>query len=359
MNPSLGGRLGLSALRQLEPERAHGLALWALRNGLAGKDTHADPPALAVEAFGLKFGNPVGVAPGFDKHCQALAATLALGPGFTEIGGVAPLPQPGNPKPRLFRLTADRAVINRFGFNTEGAAVVAARFRAARAAGVTGIVGVNLAINKDTEDPAEDFAKGIAAFGADADYLTINVSSPNTAGLRDLQAEAALSRLLQTATDALKALAPDIRPALLVKLAPDLDAAGIATVADVALSYKDNGLSGLVVSNTTISRPRTLMSIDGIEAGGLSGAPLFALSTDVLRQFARRIDGRMPIVGAGGVASGEQAYAKIKAGASLVQLYSALVYEGPTLIGRIKRDLAACLAADGIASVTDAIGRDL
>lgn len=359
MNASLVSRIGLSALRQLEPERAHGLALWALRNGFVAGSNAADPPSLAIETLGLKFSNPVGVAPGFDKHCQALATTLALGPGFTEIGGVAPLPQPGNPKPRLFRLPADRAVINRFGFNTEGAAVVAARFRAARAAGVTGIVGVNLGVNKQTQDAAEDFAKGIAAFGADADYLTINVSSPNTVGLRDLQAEAALSRLLQTATDALKAFDTDVRPALLVKLAPDLDAAGIATVADVALSYKDNGLSGLVVSNTTITRPRSLMSIDGKEAGGLSGAPLFELSTDVLRQFARLIDGRMPIIGAGGVASGEQAYTKIKAGASLVQLYSALVYEGPSLIGQIKQDLAACLAADGITSITDAIGRDL
>ena len=214
-------------------------------------------------------------------------------------------------------------------------------------------------MNKQTQDAAEDFAKGIAAFGADADYLTINVSSPNTAGLRDLQAEAALSRLLQTATGAPQAFAPNARPALLVKLAPDLDAAGIATVADVALSFRDAGLAGLVVSNTTISRPRTLLSIDGREPGGLSGAPLFELSTEALRQFARRIDGRMPIIGAGGVGSGAQAYAKIKAGASLVQLYSALVYEGPSLIGRIKQELAACLAADGIASVKDAVGRDL
>lgn len=350
-------RAGLAALRQFEPETAHRIALWSLRNGLAGKDKSADPPALAVEAFGRTFKNPIGVAPGFDKHCQALAATLALGPGFTEIGGVTPKPQPGNPKPRLFRLTSDRAVINRFGFNSAGHAVVADRLKAARAAGVNGTVGVNLGINKESPDPAEDYAQGIAAFGAHADFLTINVSSPNTSGLRDLQAESALDRLLGRATDALADLTS--RPALLVKAAPDLDAASVAAIADVALSYRDRGLAGLVISNTTIERPRSLNSIEASQMGGLSGAPLFELSTETLRMFARRIDGRLTLVGAGGIASGADAYAKIKAGATLTQLYSALVFEGPSLIGRIKRELADCLAKDGVASVADAIGRDL
>lgn len=352
-------RIGLRALQSLEAERAHALALKALGAGLAGRDDWQAPERLGVDLFGRRFANPIGIAAGFDKHCQALKQTLALGPGFTEIGGVTPVPQFGNPKPRLFRLSADRAVINRFGFNSEGHAVVAARLREARTAGVEGVVGVNLAINKDTPDPADDYAKGVAAFAGNADFLTINVSSPNTAGLRDLQAEQALANLLERATDALRDAASPRAPALLVKVAPDLDDAAIATIADVALSFREKGLAGLVVSNTTISRPEGLRSPEAKETGGLSGQPLFELSTEVLRRMARRIDGRMPLVGVGGVGSGEQAYAKIKAGASLVQLYSALVYEGPGLIGRIKRELAEMAEADGVQNVQDAVGRDL
>lgn len=354
--------IGLAALLRLDPERAHGLALKALGLGLAGGDDAPDPPCLATTVFGKAFRNPVGVAAGFDKHCQALAATLALGPGFVEIGGVTPRPQTGNPKPRLFRLREDRAVINRFGFNSAGADVVAARLAAARAAGVDGIrgrVGVNLGVNKETADPAEDYAKGIAAFGRHADFLTINVSSPNTKGLRDLQTDTALARLLERATAALGALDGPRRPALLVKVAPDLDDASVAAIAEVAVSFKPAGVAGLIVGNTTLARPASLKSVHAREAGGLSGAPLFAPSTEVLRGFARRLDGRLPLIGAGGVASGQDAYAKIKAGASLVQLYSALVYEGPWLIGRIKRDLAALLARDGVAEVADAVGQDL
>lgn len=346
-------------LRLLDAERAHGLALKALAAGLVPGDRTGDPPALATTVFGRRFPNPIGVAAGFDKHCAALAATFRLGPGFVEIGGVTPRPQPGNPKPRLFRLPEDRGVINRFGFNSEGHAAVAARLKAARAAGVTGVVGVNLAVNKESPDPAGDYAQGVAAFGADADFLTINVSSPNTAGLRDLQGEKALAALLERSTAALAALAGPEKPALLVKVAPDLDAAAIAAIADVVLSFREAGLAGLVVSNTTVSRPATLKSAAAREAGGLSGPPVFRLSTDVLASFARRIDRRMPLVGVGGVASGRDAYEKIKAGASLVQLYSALVYEGPGLFGRIKRDLADLLRADGFTRVEDAVGRDL
>jgi len=349
--------LGLAALRRLDPERAHRLALKALNAGLGPKDRFVDPPSLATTVFDRAFKNPIGIAPGFDKGCEALQATLALGPGFTEIGGVTPLPQYGNPKPRLFRLREDRAVINRFGFNSEGHAVVAARLEAARAAGVAGIVGANLGVNKESPDPAEDYAKGVAAFGEASDFLTVNVSSPNTAGLRDLQAERALAALLETATAALAALRS--KPALLVKVAPDLDDAGVATIADVLLSFRNRGVDALIVSNTTVARPASLKSPFASEAGGLSGAPLFEPSTAVLKQFARRLDGRLPLVGVGGVASGADAYAKIKAGASLVQLYSALVYGGPGLIQRIRRDLADCLAADGISSVADAVGRDL
>lgn len=352
------GPLILKGLRRLDAERAHNIALGGMAMGLGFKDKTPNPPSLATTVFGLNVPNPIGVAPGFDKRCQALKATLEMGPGFTEIGGVTPLPQYGNPKPRLFRLPEDKGVINRFGFNSEGHAVVAERLRAARAAGVDGVVGVNLAINKETAAPAEDYAKGIAAFGADADFLTINISSPNTAGLRDLQAEQALSDLLEQATAALAAFGDDA-PALLVKVAPDLDEAGVAAVADVALSFKEKGLAGLIVGNTTISRPDGLINANARETGGLSGQPLFQLSTMVLAQFARRLDGRMPLIGAGGVASGAQAYAKIKAGASLVQLYSGLVYEGPRLIMRMKRELADLLAADGVDHLADAVGRDL
>lgn len=354
---------GLKALRLLDPERAHGLALKALAMGLAGKDSGQDHPILATAAFGRTLRSPIGIAPGFDKHCEAVAATWALRPGFTEIGGVAPKPQPGNPKPRLFRLTADGGVINRFGFNSQGHAVVADRLREYRRKGGEAVVGVNLAINKDTQDPAEDYALGIAAFGHFADFLTVNVSSPNTKGLRDLQGEEALANLLDKAVAARAAIAaaPEVTrsPTLLVKVAPDLDEAGIAAIAEVALSFKDKGLAGLVISNTTIARPDGLKSPEAAEIGGLSGQPLFEPSTAVLKAFAARIEGRMMLVGAGGVSNGAQAYAKIKAGATLVQLYSALVYGGPSLIRRITDELAALAAKDGLASISEAVGQDL
>ena len=354
---------GLKTLRLLDPERAHGFALKALAMGLAGRASGPDYPILATEALGRRLRSPIGIAPGFDKHCEAVAQTWALGPGFTEIGGVAPKPQPGNPKPRLFRLTADQGVINRFGFNSQGHAVVAERLRQYRHRGGDGVIGVNLAINKDTPDPAEDYALGIAAFGHFADFLTVNVSSPNTKGLRDLQGEEALANLLARAVAARDAIAaaPEVTrpPALLVKVAPDLDEAGIAAVADVVLSFKDKGLAGLVISNTTIARPPGLKSAEAAEAGGLSGQPLFEPSTAVLKAFASRMQGRMLLVGAGGVSNGAQAYAKIKAGATLVQLYSALVYGGPSLIRQITDELATLAAKDGLTSISEAIGQDL
>jgi dihydroorotate dehydrogenase len=352
-------QIGLHALRLLDPEKAHGIALKTLKLGMAGSYDASDHSCLATNVFDRNFKNPIGIAAGFDKHCEALPETLALGPGFTEIGGVAPKPQAGNPKPRLFRLTEDQAVINRFGFNSLGHEVVASRLEADRKAGVRGIVGVNLAINKTTEDPAEDYAEGIRVFGAFADFLTINISSPNTAGLRDLQGEAALASLLDHSTKAHAALDVPKKPALLVKVAPDLDDSEISAISDLAVSFQANGLAGLVVSNTTIARPSYLKSPLSAETGGLSGAPLFETSTSVLRSFARRLDGRLPIIGVGGVTSGEHAYLKIKAGASLVQLYSALVYQGPSLISRIKQELADLLQRDGIVHVSDAIGRDL
>jgi len=346
----------------LGPEAAHRLAIRALATGLLPRDTTPDDPVLAVEVFGRRFANPIGIAAGFDKHAEAIAGTLAQGPGFVEIGGVTPLPQPGNPRPRLFRLDEDRAVINRMGFNSEGSAAVVERFarfrRDDRAS--AGIVGVNIGVNKESKDPAADYAHGVGVFAPHADFLVINVSSPNTPGLRSLQGRAALSALLRRVGEALGEASAARAPALLVKVAPDLDDAGVADVAAVLLDLRRpaGGLlvQGLVVGNTTISRPSDLRSAHRKEAGGLSGRPLFTLSTRVLGRFHEALGGVMPLVGVGGIASGADAYAKIRAGATLVQLYSALVYDGPALIGQIRRDLAALLKADGFASVAEAVG---
>lgn len=340
-------------LRLLPPETAHALTLWGLRGGLAPAAPAADDPALRTTLWGLGFSNPVGLAAGFDKDAEAPDAALALGFGFVEIGSVTPRPQPGNPRPRLFRLAEDRAVINRMGFNSAGAEAVAARL-AARARGRGGgIVGVNLGKNRDATDAAADYAAGVRRLGAFADYLVVNVSSPNTPGLRALQGGAALGRLLDAVRAARDAL--DRPPPLLVKIAPDLEAADRA---DIAAAIRAGAADGLIVGNTTVTRPDGLRSRHRDEPGGLSGRPLFALSTEVLADMYRRTEGSVPLIGTGGIASGADAYAKIRAGASLVQLYSALVYQGPALIGRIKADLVRRARADGFATVAEAVGAD-
>ncbi|OZA84279.1 MAG: dihydroorotate dehydrogenase (quinone) [Azorhizobium sp. 39-67-5] len=268
---------------------------------------------------------------------------------------MTPLPQPGNPRPRLFRLEEDEGVINRFGFNSQGLQPFVERLARRRG---TGIVGVNLGKNKQTEDAAEDYERGIAATAKLADYLVCNLSSPNTPGLRALQGRSAMRDLVARAITARDAAVPDAgkRPPLLVKIAPDLDDAALEDVSAVA---RDTGVDGIILGNTTISRPPGLRSAHREEAGGLSGRPLFALSTERLRVFARMLEGRIPLIGCGGVTSGADAYAKIRAGATLVQLYSALVFGGPVLVGEIKRDLTARLKADGFRSVSDAVGADL
>ncbi|MFN4089602.1 MAG: quinone-dependent dihydroorotate dehydrogenase [Alphaproteobacteria bacterium] len=353
----------------LPPEGAHRLAMRALAAGLVPAPPVPADPRLRIDLFGRQFPNPVGIAAGFDKHGEAIAATLAQGAGFVEIGGVTPLPQAGNPKPRLFRLAQDRAVINRMGLNSEGFAAVAARLARYRASGTergrsdgNGIVGVNIGMNKDAADPAADYAAGVRAFAQHADFLTINVSSPNTPGLRSLQGRAALRALLERVGEALGTVVTPRDPALLVKVAPDLDEAGIADVAEVVLDVRDRAgrrlVSGLIVGNTTVSRPPELRSRHRGEAGGLSGRPLFAPSTRVLGAVYRATGGAVPLIGVGGIASGDDAYAKIRAGASLIQLYSALVYAGPGLIRRIRRDLGMRLAADGHATLADAVGAD-
>lgn len=342
------------ALGLIDPERAHRLAIRALASGLVPGERGTDDPVLGSRVWDTEFRNPVGLAAGFDKHAEVPDRLLALGFGFVETGTVTPRPQPGNARPRLFRLAADEAVINRNGFNSQGLDVYAARL-AGRPRG-TGPVGANLGRNKDTTDEGSDYVRGIEATAPLVDYLVVNVSSPNTPGLRSLQGRDALERLIAAAIEArARAVPAGRKPPLLVKLAPDLDEAGLADVAAVALA---SGLDGLVMSNTTLSRPPGLRSARAGEAGGLSGRPLFELSTRKLADLYRLTAGRIPLMGAGGISSGPDAYAKIRAGASLVQLYSALVFEGPGLVARLKRDLAALLRRDGFASVAEAVGAD-
>ncbi len=343
-------------LHLLSPESAHGVAIWALKNGLAGRVNEADDPLLATRVWNLSFANPIGLAAGFDKDAEVMDAMLAFGFGFVEAGSVTPLPQPGNPKPRLFRLTEDQAVINRFGFNSKGLEHFVEKLRARKRLGSVGIVGANVGKNRDAIDAAADYATGITRVCALADYLVCNVSSPNTPGLRSLQARAEIEALIQRVLEARYQAAPDKNklPPLLAKVGPDLDETQIQDIAEVALATK---IDGLIVGNTTVTRP-PLASSHAAESGGLSGRPLLNLATKCLSDMYRLTGGKIPLIGCGGVASGADAYAKIRAGASLVQLYSALVFHGPELVGGIKRELAERLRADGFASVSDAVGAD-
>jgi dihydroorotate dehydrogenase len=291
---------------------------------------------------------------GFDKDAEIYAALLRLGFGFVEVGSITPQPQAGNPKPRVFRLPEDGAVINRLGFNSAGLAAAVTNLRQRQTRRV-GIVGINIGKNRDSADAAADYAAGTAVLAPLADYLVVNVSSPNTPGLRALQETAALRDLLARVQTARAAAVPHRPPPLLLKIAPDLAPADAGEVAQVALA---GGVDGLIIGNTTVSRPASLRSRHATEGGGLSGRPLFSLSTELLRAVYRLTEGRLPLIGVGGIASGADAYAKIRAGASLVQLYTAMIYHGPGLVDRIKRDLAACLRADGFATVAAAVGAD-
>ena len=339
-------------LHCLAPECAHRLTLLGLRLGFAGRGEAADPK-LKVRLWNREFSSPLGLAAGFDKDGVAVERLLALGFGFVEIGSVTPRPQPGNPKPRMFRLSEDEAVINRLGFNSSGADA-AARNLAGRVPGrSTGILGVNLGKNKESVNAAADYVLAATKLARFADYLVVNVSSPNTPGLRALQNRAELEAIVTAVDKVRNTLAT--KPPLLVKIAPDLSEEAMTEIAEVAVS----GLcDGLIVSNTTIARPLTLKSQHRGEIGGLSGRPLMETSTRVLFDMYRLTQGRVPIVGVGGVASGADAFAKIRAGASLVALYSALVYQGPGLIARIHRELAELLAREGFASPAQAVGAD-
>jgi dihydroorotate dehydrogenase len=332
----------------MDPERAHDWALTALRLGLAGRTAIPNNPALSIDALGRRFSSPIGLAAGFDKNAVAVSALMRMGFGFVETGTVTPRPQPGNPRPRLFRLAQDQAVINRMGFNNDGLQAYLGRL-ASCPRGEVGL-GANVGINKEGAEPARDYPALVAAVAPLVDYAVINVSSPNTPGLRDLQGEAQLRAIL-------RAVAHQVprRPPLLVKIAPDIGDDALAALVETCVA---EGAQGLIVSNTTVSRPPGLRSPLAREAGGLSGAPLFALSTAVLARAWRLARGRLVLIGAGGVADGRQALTKILAGATLVQLYTAFAYAGPALIPRINRELAAALRARGFARVQDAVGKD-
>jgi len=345
---SLPEKIGLWALHRCDPERAHGLSLTALRAGLVPLPGPVTSARLETRLAGMVLPNPVGLAAGYDKNAVALAPLMRSGFGFLEVGAATPRPQPGNPQPRLFRLTDDRAVINRFGFNNDGACPISARL-ALRPRGAVP-VGLNLGANKDSADRAADFAEVLATCGPHIDFATVNVSSPNTEKLRELQGRAALSALLAGVMEVRAGLERPVP--VFLKIAPDLSAEEIADVAEVGLS---SGIDGIIATNTTLSR-EGLKSEHRAQAGGLSGAPLFEKSTRVLAQLSRLTEGRLPLIGVGGISTPEQAWEKIRAGATAVQVYTAMVYEGISLAARLARGLEAIAAREGFAHVTDATG---
>lgn len=346
---TLTERIALAALHKIDPERAHSLSLLALRLGLAPEPGPYATPRLVTSLAGLSLPNPVGLAAGYDKNAEALPALMASGFGWLEVGAATPIAQPGNPKPRLFRLTKDSAAINRFGFNNQGMEAIAERL-ATKPNGVP--VGLNLGANKTSDDRAGDFARVLARCGPHVDFATVNVSSPNTEKLRDLQGAAALAGLLDGVMDVREEL--PIQIPVFLKIAPDLTQEELAQIAEVAVA---SGLSGIIATNTTLSRDG-LQCSHRAESGGLSGAPLFEKSTRVLAQLSQLTGGSLPLIGVGGIATAEQAYAKIRAGASAVQLYTAMVYHGISLASEIASGLDDLLERDGFATVADAVGTD-
>ncbi|MCO5599598.1 hypothetical protein L7F22_053704 [Adiantum nelumboides] len=367
--------------RLLDPEEAHKIAIKAAAHGLVPRETRPDSPILHLNVWGRTFSNPIGLAAGFDKDAEAVEGLLGIGFGFMEVGSITPLPQEGNPKPRVFRLPDHGAIINRYGFNSEGIMAVAKRLGAQhgkrrlaesvpasswvqgdqnKPAGKasSGLLGVNIGKNKNTEDAASDYVQGVHTLSQYADYLVINVSSPNTPGLRKLQGRKQLKDLVKKVLAARDEMQWGEKgpPPLLVKIAPDLSKQDRADIAAVALTLR---LDGLIISNTTISRPDDVIGAPHAEEiGGLSGKPLFKLSTEVLRDMYQLTRGKIPLIGCGGVSSGEDVYMKIRSGATLVQLYTAFAYEGPAIVPRIKEELAACLEKDGFKSIKEAVGVD-
>jgi len=347
MSPLFG--LGQALLLALDPERAHDLTLRTLELGLYPRAEGPDDKRLAQKLFGIDFPNPIGMAPGFDKNARVPRQLLEMGFGFVEVGTLTPRPQSGNPAPRVFRSHADRAVINALGFNNEGQQAALQRLKTRP----RGIVGVNLGANRDSKDRIADYAEGIARMAPVADYFTINISSPNTPGLRDLQVPRKLGELLAKVQDARKSLGEGAPP-LLVKLAPDLADADLPEVVGV---IQENGADGIIISNTTLARADLKDQAFARQTGGLSGRPLFNRATRMLARVYRLTEGKLPLIGVGGIDSGETALAKIEAGASLIQLYTGLVFEGPGLIGRIKRTLLGTLARENFETLNPLIGR--
>ncbi|KAJ8902546.1 hypothetical protein NDN08_006949 [Rhodosorus marinus] len=358
-----GGRI----IQLLDPENAHKFAIFAAKRGFAPRQQHSysEWEGLQTQVWGRHFANPIGLAAGFDKHAEAIDGCLAMGFGFVEVGSVTPEPQPGNPKPRVFRLIKDRAVINRYGFNSVGLEAFEKNLKARESQHEVqpGVVGVNLGKNKTTPEAEAgvDYSRGAIKLCEYADYIVVNVSSPNTPGLRNLQGKDPLRSLLGSVVSArdsaLASRAHDARPPILVKIAPDLHEHNLRDVAEVVMEL---GIDGIIVSNTTVGRPDKLLSSSDVvkEAGGLSGPPLRELSTKILGDIYRLTEGKVPLVGCGGVSTGEDAYMKIRAGASLVELYTALIYDGPRAVSRIKGELAEALQRDGFKSVQEAVGAD-
>ena len=343
-------RAALGLLHRLDPETAHGLSLTALKLRLPNLPGVVSTPRLATSLAGLTLANPVGLAAGYDKNAVALAPLMRSGFGFLEVGAATPRPQIGNPKPRLYRLTEDHAAINRFGFNNEGAPSICARLAMRPKSRVP--VGLNLGANKDSDDRAADFAAVLAACGPHIDFATVNVSSPNTEKLRDLQGRAALTSLLAGVMETRADLARQIP--IFLKIAPDLTDNDLGEIAEVALA---SGIAGIIATNTTLARDG-LKSADWAQTGGLSGAPLFERSTRVLAKLSQLTGGKLPLIGVGGISTADHAYQKIRAGASAVQLYTSMVYQGLSVAEKVARGLDAALEKGGFASVAEAVGTD-
>lgn len=342
-------------IHRIPPETAHRLGIEALRRGLLPETRSVESPVLAVKLFGLDFPNPVGLAAGFDKNAEVYSAVLKQGFGFVETGTVTPQPQAGNPRPRIFRLPEEEAVINRLGFNNLGLSAYVANL--SRRDKTQGVIGANIGKNKDAADATADYTQGLMAVYPHADYVTVNISSPNTPGLRALQKREALAELLAALRETREGCARAHKRTvpLLLKVAPDLETQEKEDIAQLVQEY---AIDGLIVSNTTVSRPEGLKGLRAGEQGGLSGRPLFALSTACLKDFYRLTEGKLPIVGVGGIASAQDAYTKIRAGASLVQLYTALVYQGFGLVRAIQEGLVELLKRDGLLHISDAVGAD-
>ena len=341
----------------LDAETAHRAAVLALSRGCYFKSRLEEKPELRVKLWGLEFSNPLGIAAGFDKHGEAVQGLSDLGFGFVEVGSVTPQPQDGNPRPRVFRLDGDGAVINRYGFNSEGHAEVRQRLELLRAGGFSGVLGVNLGKNKNSENAEADYCEGVRQFSHLADYLVINISSPNTPGLRSLQSKNDLKSLIQAVLKTRQDLKLNRPPPLVIKIAPDLTEADMKDIADV-VTVSESRIDGLIVSNTTLARPDSLISPQKQEVGGLSGTPLAELSTAAISTMYRLTGGAVPIIGVGGVSTGEEALQKIRAGASLVQVYTGLVYRGPACATNIRRELAESMARERAGSLAECIGAE-